>query len=170
MKVFTNRSVFIGIVFIFFTYFIAACANSSDSAGNTVPGSKLPDTPQFGKMSTFESKEALEDYLKQEFADSSLPSEAYLASSLPEVDQVTDSATVEGTAANTNRFSDTNIQEAGVDESDKVKTDGRYFYVAQRKSVRIAKAQPADAMKSVSRIPIKGFVDALYLYQKKYAS
>lgn len=29
-------------------------------------------------------------------------------------------------------YSDTNIQEAGVDEADKVKTDGNYLYIAQQ--------------------------------------
>jgi len=43
-------------------------------------------------------------------------------------------------------FSQTNVQVAGVDEADLVKTDGRYLYQVNGPTVKIIRALPADSM------------------------
>ncbi len=48
--------------------------------------------------------------------------------------------------------SDTNIQVAGVDEGDQVKTDGRYIYRIQNGQVVIVAARPAAAMAVVTQV------------------
>ncbi len=63
--------------------------------------------------------------------------------------------------------SDTNIQEPGVDEADKMKTDGSYLYVAQQAGVRIVKLEAGGAMSAIAQVPAGGPVDSLYLYQSK---
>ncbi len=60
--------------------------------------------------------------------------------------------------------STTNVQETGVDESDAIKTDGEYLYIAKGAEVRIVRAVPADEMEVVAVIETKGRVDSLYLY------
>jgi uncharacterized secreted protein with C-terminal beta-propeller domain len=62
-----------------------------------------------------------------------------------------------------NSFSQTNVQVAGVDEGDIVKTDGTYIYEISRQGLVILKAWPANSMTVVSRTPIEGSPIALYL-------
>jgi len=53
-------------------------------------------------------------------------------------------------------FSTTNIQMAGVDEADIVKSDGKYLYVLAGKKLVIARAYPADAAGVLSTTGIGG--------------
>lgn len=57
-------------------------------------------------------------------------------------------------------FSDTNVQVAGVDEPDQVKTDGRYLYVARSNQVLIYEAADLSA---VGAIEIEGYIQGLLL-------
>jgi inhibitor of cysteine peptidase len=50
-----------------------------------------------------------------------------------------------GSGGSAESYSTTNIQVAGVDEADTVKTDGRYLYVVAKNSVYILNANPNDA-------------------------
>jgi uncharacterized secreted protein with C-terminal beta-propeller domain len=63
--------------------------------------------------------------------------------------------------------STTNVQETGVDESDRVKTDGQYLYIASDNAVLIVEAVPADSMNISGRIDVNGSVESLYLYNEK---
>ena len=105
----------------------------------------------------------LETYIKTEFSESALPSDAYefLTGPIP---------VTYGEVANFNEnndFSQTNIQETGVDESDKVKTDGTYLYIAGDNAVHIVTAVPADSMNNLSTINVNGDIDSLYLSNNK---
>ena len=68
-------------------------------------------------------------------------------------------------------YSKTNIQVAGVDEADIVKTDGVYIYQVNRERVVVTKAQPAEEMAVVSILdftgkgfsPLEMYVDEKYL-------
>lgn len=68
-------------------------------------------------------------------------------------------------------FSRTNVQVAGVDESDVVKTDGTYLYWVRGRQVVITEAAPADQMSVVSVLtyaeasfrPAELYVDERYL-------
>jgi inhibitor of cysteine peptidase len=59
-------------------------------------------------------------------------------------------------------YSPTNIQVAGVDEADVVKTDGRYIYLISNENVYVLKADPQDA-KVLSKIPFNN-TDLLGLF------
>lgn len=61
------------------------------------------------------------------------------------------------------RFTETNVQEAGVDEPDFIKTDGEYFYVATGGQVVIIDAWPPEAAAEVSRIGVPGEARALFV-------
>ncbi|MDY6854379.1 MAG: beta-propeller domain-containing protein [Thermodesulfobacteriota bacterium] len=136
----TTRDLFIAaILFGFFS--ILGCAGGGTEIGN-------PDT--------FSDSMELEVYLKDQFASSVISYEAPL-SEVSLVDSLTGDPIPQ--------FSQTNVQEAGVDEADKVKTDGTYLYVADDQAVHIVKAVPADSMSVISTISVNGAVDTLYLYK-----
>lgn len=66
-------------------------------------------------------------------------------------------------------FSTTNIQVAGVDEADLVKSDGRYLYVVSGNKVSIVDAFPAESARVVSTIKITDgtIVDELFVHDDK---
>ena len=49
-------------------------------------------------------------------------------------------------------YSETNVQVAGVDEADIVKTDGTYVYIVRNQEVTIVRAHPSHTMEVVSRL------------------
>jgi hypothetical protein len=60
--------------------------------------------------------------------------------------------------------SDTNVQEAGVDEADLVKADSRgYFYIARGQELLVVDAEPAEQINIVARLPVAGYARSLYL-------
>ncbi len=60
-------------------------------------------------------------------------------------------------------FSTTNIQVAGVDEGDIVKTDGSFIYYASGTTVYIAEATPAQNTNIIGRIDLESNPQGLYL-------
>lgn len=60
-------------------------------------------------------------------------------------------------------YSTTNIQVAGVDEADIIKTDGNYIYVVSGKNIFIVEAYPADSAKIISKIELKSTPQNLYI-------
>ena len=73
-----------------------------------------------------------------------------------------DAAPVPG-AAESNDYSSTNVQVAGVDEADIVKTDGEYIYLVSKEKVIIVKAYPAETAQVVSEISLNGSIWNLYI-------
>jgi uncharacterized secreted protein with C-terminal beta-propeller domain len=67
------------------------------------------------------------------------------------------------TGAGSEEFSTTNIQETGVDEADVVKNDGTYLYLIREQELYIIRAAPPESMGIVSRTPISGQPQVLYL-------
>ncbi len=60
-------------------------------------------------------------------------------------------------------FSTTNIQVAGVDESDLTKTDGTYIYSVSEQNIIITRAVPAEEMKIVATIALDSRPQEIYL-------
>ena len=58
-------------------------------------------------------------------------------------------------------YSGTNVQVAGVDELDRVKTDGQYLYVASEDQVTIFLAYPATDLHVVHQIPLVNLTQSL---------
>ncbi|UCE98174.1 MAG: beta-propeller domain-containing protein, partial [Dehalococcoidia bacterium] len=54
-------------------------------------------------------------------------------------------------------FSDTNIQVAGVDEADIIKTDGKYIYVMANNSLYLVEAYPAESARILAHVAIADF-------------
>lgn len=64
-------------------------------------------------------------------------------------------------------FSTTNIQEAGVDESDVFKSDGAHFYLAKGRSLRVVRAHPQSELAEIGRLDLEQPIQALYLFEGK---
>lgn len=60
-------------------------------------------------------------------------------------------------------YSQTNIQVAGVDEADIVKTDGKYIYAVSGSNVLILDAYPAENARIVSTLEFNGSVGEIYI-------
>lgn len=116
-----------------------------------------------GMSSSFSSDGELEKYLKDGLASSVLPAsevdgalQAVAAAEAPGQDSGLDGSSAES------GYSETNLQEAGVDEADKVKTDGIHIYVARGETVAIVRAGAVANL--VSQVKAPGVVTSLYLY------
>ncbi|NLX12965.1 MAG: hypothetical protein GXY44_04820, partial [Phycisphaerales bacterium] len=64
-------------------------------------------------------------------------------------------------------YSTTNIQEAGVDESDIVKNDGQYIYVLENNTIHIVQAMPPGGLAELATIAVPESADSFYLYGDK---
>jgi hypothetical protein len=68
-------------------------------------------------------------------------------------------------------FSETTIQEEGVDEADVVKTDGTYLYIIDStygdSVLRVIRATPPESMALLSEVSLKGYGRDLYLHDGK---
>ncbi len=64
-------------------------------------------------------------------------------------------------------YTTTNVQEAGVDESDVFKSDGTYFYIVTGQSLRIVKARPLDQLAEVGRLDLDVTPFEIYLNGSK---
>ena len=60
-------------------------------------------------------------------------------------------------------YSKTNIQVAGVDEADIVKTDGEYIFAASNNTVSIIRSYPAEKAEIVSKIELDSAPQGMYL-------
>lgn len=120
---------------------LSGCTGGSD-VGN----------PQY---KTFASDNALLAYFVDQFAQSVLPESLYAG--------IKDDAGPEPSFSDETDYSQTNVQEAGVDEADMVKTDGRYLFVAGESCVHIVDTTFNGEMRQISRVDVDGAVDSLYL-------
>lgn len=64
-------------------------------------------------------------------------------------------------------FTDTNLQEKGVDEADIIKSDGEFLFVGTGESIEVFKVWPKSDFKAVDSFKIKEGVDELYLVDGK---
>lgn len=131
------------------------------------PGSQ---TPEATELQRFESQAAFEQFFKDQAIKSITPaSRGGLFGGFPLVpaaadDGATNDAAEAGSGEQDADYSTTNIQEIGVDESDVIKSDGMYFYMARGETVRIVKADPVEELEEVAQITVGTQVDSMYLY------
>lgn len=122
-------------------------------------------------LKTFATAFELEAYLKEQYASGILSTSMYSGDIGAAAGGGAGGSGGGGDGAGgaTTDYSHTNIQEAGVDESDMVKTDGTYLYIAGNRKVTVVKAVPAATMAKISTFDINGTVDSLYFYNKMLA-
>lgn len=61
-------------------------------------------------------------------------------------------------------YSTTNIQVAGVDEADIVKTDGQYIYLVSGQNITILRAYPPEEAEVLSQIRLNGSLGGIFIY------
>lgn len=118
-----------------------------------------------GEVESLNNDTELEAYLKDQYARSV---NVYPSGPIDNTDVGGDGAPAPDDSMATTEsdaYSQTNIQEAGVEESDVVKTDGTYFYVTSGRSFHVVDI--ADTMQAVATRSVDGYVDSLYLYDNK---
>jgi uncharacterized secreted protein with C-terminal beta-propeller domain len=112
-------------VFVLFLWFsLTGCSGGDD--GGPEKGSDSSNSA----LSPFTSSEALERYLKDGLRLNA--GATNLTDTVPSSGEDADAATGSGDSASGVSFSQTNLQEEGVDEGDIIKTDGRYLYVVPK--------------------------------------
>ncbi|MBE0518838.1 MAG: beta-propeller domain-containing protein [Thermoplasmata archaeon] len=125
-----------------------------------------------GMLISFSSKHELADFLMD--SESSVDGSAYYSEDMRAPTSTGDYSLSEAGSS----YSTTNVQVAGVDEADMVKTDGEYIYVSSYSSINIIKAYPSDEMVNVTSLDLLDmcgyssedmsiYVSGLYLFQEK---
>ncbi len=149
----------IWILMLFILSIIPGC--SGTEVGNPDTGSVTPTR----NVQPLTSDTELESYLKDQYAKSINIGSSGL-NGPPELDGgAADGSGDSAATPASGTYTTTNIQETGVDESDMVKTDGEFFYVASGRSFQVVDI--AGAMEVVSTQSFDGYVHALYLYDNK---
>ena len=151
--------------FVVFTISMAGCPFLEGILPG--PGQSTDSGP--AKLIPFESSQDLLSYFRQQASARFAPRSGlglFGAGGLAGAPTTADESqsTGVGGAANSDDFSTTNLQEAGVDESDVFKSDGTNFYIAEGQKLRIVQADPAEEMVEVSSLDLGARIDSLYLY------
>jgi len=61
-------------------------------------------------------------------------------------------------------YSTTNVQEAGVDEPDMMKTDGEFIYLLDDGALKIVRSWPAEDSAQLSEIPVEAYSQDMFLH------
>ena len=109
--------------------------------------------PVFLQLETFSSYEELENFLETNMEQAKNFEEQYLSS----LSRGGELANEDAKAAPAH--STTNIQVAGVDEADIVKTDGEYLYIVSSNKIYILKAYPPEQAKVLSKLTLNETYD-----------
>jgi inhibitor of cysteine peptidase len=148
--------------------------------GTEVGNPESIDLSLTGDMTGFSDNTELEIYLKDQYRQSVYSDYPYaLESSTVRNDDFVDGGAGDGgtgdaapgapVADESKGYTDTNLQEAGVDEADVVKTDGEFLYVAGSYASdhpdRVSVVRAASPMLPISTISVKGTVTDMYLYE-----
>ncbi|NIQ34119.1 MAG: hypothetical protein GTN80_10865, partial [Nitrososphaeria archaeon] len=134
----------------------------------TPPPTPMPTptpVPQTNQLKTFTSQEELENFIaeglkkaeEENLLDFFILRKGGITSPIPA--PVPAPSTAEGVT----EYSTTNIQVAGVDEADIVKTDGEFIYVASNNRFLIVEAFPPKDMKVISATLVKGRIIGLFI-------
>ncbi len=149
---------------------VNATPNSSPYPSSTNFPSNSPE-PEVTPMKTFTSYDELKEFLNQSSSKNSYAFGAndefrITESTLPPLSNgAPTSVPTAAQSSDTKEFSTTNIQVAGVDEADTVKTDGNYLYVIGNNSqvVYIMDANPQNA-KVIAKIFLNNtYISGVYL-------
>lgn len=166
-------SLFLGLL-LFVTVAVGGCAGTevgNPEASDTGPGmgpnssdytppdpTPTPTPTPIPEVDTFNSSVELERYLKDQYAKS-----VDVTVARSDVVMSPSDVGVADAADSSSAYSDTNVQEQGVDESDLVKTDGRHLYIAGEQAVHIVDITDTGGMRWLASQPVDGCISALYL-------
>ncbi|TMU84847.1 hypothetical protein FGG79_13100 [Bacillus sp. BHET2] len=106
------------------------------------------------QLPSIQSKEALTNYFKRVIKLNQENTTFFGRGEKIETQTMEDRVSLESSKSSS-QFSETNNQVQGVDEGDRVKTDGNYIYQATDGRLMITKAKPVNEMKMVSSVSFK---------------
>jgi inhibitor of cysteine peptidase len=126
------------------------------SCGNLIPPTDIP-TAEAKELPTFESCQDLRDQIgtmdKGRYFEGEVMFDQAMPMAAPNAAKSADLGIGGASeAASSDDFSTTNVQVEGVDEADRVKTDGQYIYTMSDNDIVIVRALPPNKMSVVSRI------------------
>jgi inhibitor of cysteine peptidase len=132
----------------------------------------IPEVPQLG---TFSSYEELESFLTEGMKKAIQSENLALFNVQVDGERVTTQdasppvpAPAAGVYSMNSEYSTTNVQVAGVDEADIVKSDGEYLYIISGQAIYILKAYPPDQAEVLSKIEVDETYDAqIYVNENK---
>ncbi|MCB9760548.1 MAG: beta-propeller domain-containing protein [Alphaproteobacteria bacterium] len=134
-------------------------------AGVALAGCNRPPTSTFDHPSSlkrFESCDQLRDYTGEVMLESLLASQyGYGWGWLAAEDDAASDGGDQGDGPSD--YTTTNVQEAGVDELDLVKTDGNFVYVAQDRALQILSSWPVEDAELLASVPLDGWARGLFL-------
>jgi len=113
------------------------------------------------QINRFSSYEELQDFINTNAQDKGFPWRAVLFSGTSRLESATYS--IVPAAIDSIDYSATNIQVAGVDEADIVKTDGEYIYLVSGQKVIIMKAYPPEQAQVLSEIKLEGIAIGIFI-------
>lgn len=160
-----KKSATYGVAAVLLVILLVAVCYDFDFQSDVQP-SPSPTTPAFSRLKTFSSYEELKNFVKNNMEQARLFEGQRL---LPFFggDEVRILSPDVKTAP---RHSTTNIQVAGVDEADIVKTDGEYLYVVSGGNIYILRAYPPEQAEVLSRVTLNETYDAeIYVNGDKLA-
>ncbi|TWT41799.1 Beta propeller domain protein [Phycisphaerae bacterium RAS1] len=154
---------------------VAGCPQTNNPPGDNTNDNTTPPTVK-PILKPFDSPDQLLSYFREQAAphggDRNVQEEFGVGGPLPPVasDDAAAGGDGEGTAtggdgdnASGTPYSTTNLQEAGVDESDVVKNDGEHIFLARGRTLRIINADPAGDLAEIGQVELNARVDSLYL-------
>lgn len=145
-----------GVILICFSL-VVGLLNGCSGGGGTEVGNP-------GMYSSFSDDQSLEKYLKNGLATSVSPTGSLTgAQEAVAAAQAPSNTSGNGGAGTDSGFSQTNVQEAGVDEADKIKSDGEYIYIAKGETVAVVRALPDGTTVTSSVVKTPGPVTSLYV-------
>lgn len=150
-----------------FTCLVLAGATLAATGADCIPIDPSTGKPRVAALRGFSSAEDLRGYL----ADQALSERNPFRSGIPlfglpvfnSLPPAAPGAAEDATSGDGGGYSTTNIQEAGVDESDIVKNDGDTIYVLEGDTIHIVDATPASGVAEVATVTLDEPGDSLYL-------
>jgi len=124
-----------------------------------------PGPPGENQITKFASYEQLHEFVNTNAGSKQFPSRLFGGDAIPAPPGEEEESFAP--APSVTDHSTTNIQVAGVDEADIVKTDGMYIYLASGNKTIIVRAYPPDQAQVLSEIELEGTVVGIFINEDK---
>jgi len=138
--------------------------NDQNPVASTTTDTNTSIVPSSGEIKQFKDLEELQVFLAQHVSNNtSLVKSGALVNDALTTTGVAGAVKESASTSNAPTYSSTNVQVAGVDESDIMKTDGDYVYLLDYSDLYIIKARPAGAASITTKITFKSRPQEFYV-------
>ncbi len=126
-------------------------------------GGNVPIMGPGHTLERFTSCDDMRDYVAEAFTETILASRYGYGYGRGVYDDTAGGESDDGDASAPSDYSETNVQELGVDEADIVKTDGQYIYYTQDDTLFIIDSWPAEDTALAAELPLGGYPYSMFL-------